>query len=166
LKVPGIDGAQLFMADEILDKGLPASVTGRKAVVLGGGLVGCETALFLAKQGWQVKILELLEDIGIDVGPIIRFYLRQELEAAGVEICTKNCVSEFREGQVVCYADDDEALLHAADLAVLAVGYEADPAFFAAVRQIVPETYVVGDAFRPRRILEAMRESFDIAQEI
>lgn len=166
LKVPGVDGAQLFMADEILDKGIPASVKGRKAVVLGGGLVGCETALFLAKQGWQVKILELLEDIGIDVGPIIRFYLRQELEAAGVEICTKNCVSEFREGQVVCYADDDEALLHAADLAVLAVGYEADPAFFAAVREIVPEVYGVGDALRPRRILEAMRESFDIAQEI
>lgn len=165
LNVPGIESEKVVTAEDVLT-GRTAIRTPGKAVVLGGGLVGCETALFLAAKGWKVTVVEMMEDIGMDVGPIIKFYLRRELEEAGVEIRVRNCVCEFRDGNVVCRLQDGEDHIYEGDLAVLAVGYQADTGLFEEIRALVRETYVVGDALQPRRILEAMRESFDIAQVI
>jgi hypothetical protein len=66
----------------------------------------------------------------------------------------------------VCRLQDGENCTYDADLAVIAVGYQADIKLFEEIRSLVRDTYVVGDALQPRRILEAMRESFDIAQVI
>jgi 2,4-dienoyl-CoA reductase-like NADH-dependent reductase (Old Yellow Enzyme family)/thioredoxin reductase len=165
LKVPGIETARAVTAAEVLQDKVPIMETGT-AVVVGGGLVGCETSLFLAKRGWKIIILEMLEEIGIDVGPIVRFYLRKELDRAGVKIQTRSCVTEFRKDQVVCGLPDGDESLQEIDLAVLAIGYESDRRLFNDIRSYVRETYVIGDGLEPRRILEAMRESFDIGQEI
>ena len=165
LELPGIEAASVVTAADVLREKIPIMEAGTAAVV-GGGLVGCETSLFLAKRGWKVTILEMLEEIGMDVGPIVRFYLRKELEQAGVKIQAQSCVTEFRKDQVVCELPEGDESLHEIDLAVLAVGYESDRRLFNDIRSHVRETYVLGDGLAPRRILEAMRESFDIAQEI
>ena len=52
------------------------------------------------------------------------------------------------------------------DLAVLAVSSEANWKLYAEIRNLVRETSIVGDVLSPRKILEAMRESFDIARGI
>ena len=165
LNVPGINSEKVVTAEDVLT-GRAAIRTPGKAVVLGGGLVGLETALFLAAKGLKVTIVEMMEDIGMDVGPIVKFYLRREVEAAGIEIRVRNRVCEFRNGSVVCTLQNGENHICDGDLAVLAVGYQADPGLFEEIRSLVRETYVVGDALAARRILEAMRESFDIAQVI
>lgn len=164
--IPGIDTSKVTTAEDVLNKSTLPHKTG-KAVVVGGGLVGCETALFLAKEGWQVIILEMLEDIGSDVGPIVKFYLRQELDKAGVEILPLRLVCEIRGEKVVCHEvpHGEETLLEA-DIIVLAVGYATDRKLFNKIIAIIPETYLIGDYRYPRKILEAMRESYDIAQEI
>jgi len=163
--VPGMESAKVATAEEVLRGSVSLEERGQ-AVVLGGGLVGCETALFLARKGWRVTVLEMLEDIGMDVGPIIKFYLRRELEAAGVQVVVRNSVCEFSAGKAVCQLPGGDFRSYEMDLAVLAVGYEADRKLFDEVRSLVRETFIVGDALSPRRILEAMRESFDIAQVI
>ncbi|MBU2053996.1 MAG: FAD-dependent oxidoreductase [Proteobacteria bacterium] len=165
LNVPGVESAKIVTAEEILTGKTAIKKPGR-AVVLGGGLVGCETALFLAARGWKVTVVEMMEDIGMDVGPIIKFYLRRKLEESGVEVRVRNYVGEFRDGNAVCRLQDGEDRTYDADLAVLAVGYQADIKLFEEIRALVRDTYIVGDALQPRRILEAMRESFDIAQVI
>jgi 2,4-dienoyl-CoA reductase-like NADH-dependent reductase (Old Yellow Enzyme family)/thioredoxin reductase len=165
LNVPGVESAKVVTAEEVLTGKRAIQKPGR-AVVLGGGLVGCETALYLVAKGWKVTVVEMMEDIGMDVGPIIKFYLRRELEESGVDIRVRNYVCEFREGNAVCRLQDGENYTYDADLAVLAVGYQADIKLFEEIRALVQDTYVVGDALQPRRILEAMRESFDIAQVI
>ncbi|MBW2308329.1 MAG: FAD-dependent oxidoreductase [Deltaproteobacteria bacterium] len=164
--IPGTDISKVKNAEDVLQKKNLPEKTG-KAVVMGGGLVGCETALFLAREGWQVIILEMLEDIGMDVGPIVKFYLRNELKKAGVKIQSKSHVCEIREAKVVYrrLPQGDEALLDA-DIVALAAGYTSDLKLFNEIRELVPETYMIGDYRHPRKILEAMRESFDIAQDI
>jgi 2,4-dienoyl-CoA reductase-like NADH-dependent reductase (Old Yellow Enzyme family)/thioredoxin reductase len=163
--VPGMEAVRVATAEEVL-RGRTSPEGKGQAVVLGGGLVGCETALFLAHKGWRVTVLEMLEDIGMDAGPLIKFYLRRELEAAGVQVLVRNSVCEFSAGKAVCQLPGGGLHSYEMDLAVLAVGYEADRNLFNEIRSLVRETFIVGDALSPRRILEAMRESFDIAQVI
>lgn len=165
LNVPGIESAKVVTAEEVLTGKAPIKNPGR-AVVLGGGLVGIETALYLAKGGWKVTVVEMMEDIGMDVGPIIKFYLKLELKAAGVDVRVRNYVCELQDGSAVCRLEDGKDCTYDADLAVLAVGYVSENKLFEEIRSLVRDTYVVGDALQPRRILEAMRESFDIAQVI
>ncbi len=166
LPISGADTSKVRDAEDILHKKDLPEKTG-KAAVVGGGLVGCETALFLAQKNWQVIILEMLEDIGMDVGPIMKFYLRNELNQAGVQIFPQRYVCEIRGEKVVCRQppEGDETLFDA-DIIVLAAGYTTDLKLFNKIREHVPETYLIGDYRHPRKILEAMRESFDIAQEI
>jgi 2,4-dienoyl-CoA reductase-like NADH-dependent reductase (Old Yellow Enzyme family)/thioredoxin reductase len=165
LNVPGIESGKVVTAEEVLTGKAAINKPGR-AVVLGGGLVGIETALYLAKKGWKVTVVEMMEDIGMDVGPIIKFYLRLELEEAGVDVRVRNYVCELRGGNAICRLPDGNNCTYDADLTVLSVGYVADNKLFEEIRALVRDTYLVGDALQPRRILEAMRESFDIAQAI
>jgi len=165
LNLPEMQLAKVVTAEEILRGEVSLNRKGQ-AIILGGGLVGCETALFLAGKGWKVTILEMLADIGMDVGPIMKFYLRRKLDEVGVQIQVSNEVCEYRAGKFVCRLPDGQKGFYEADLAVLAIGYQADNDLFEKVRKQVRETYIVGDALHPRKILEAMRESFDIAQVI
>ena len=164
-EVPGMQGAKVVTAEEVLRGKITLDGIGR-TVVLGGGLVGCETALFMAQKAWKVTVLEMLEEIAMDVGPIIKFYLRRELEGAGVQIRVGHCVCEIKEKSIMCRLPEGGKMAYGADLVVLALGYTADRQLFEDIRNEVRETYVIGDALSPRKILEAMKESFDIAQVI
>jgi len=161
----GILSSRVLSAEKVLEEKC-FQKKGGQAVVVGGGLVGCETALFLAQQGWNVTILEMLEDIGMDVGPILKFYLRRELGEAQVQIRVRTSVCAIEETGVVGRSPEGAETTYPADLIAVAVGYEADRRLFAEIRNQVRETYLIGDALSPRKILEAMKESFDIAQII
>jgi len=161
----GMESTKVVTAEEVLCEKVVVVPDGRAAVV-GGGLVGCETALYMAEKGWHVTILEMLGDIAADVGPIIRFYLKKELEDAGIKTVVNNCITSIRGDDVVCCRVDDEDVLYETDLIVLAVGYDGDDSLYKSLKEKIPGVYVIGDAQSPRRILDAMKESFMLAQEI
>ena len=163
--LPGMESAGVVTAEEVLREKIDGVPNGR-ATVVGGGLVGCETALYMAEKGWNVTVLEMLGDIAADVGPIIRFYLKKELEDAGIKTVVNNCITGFRGDDVVCCRVDDEEILYETDLIVMAVGYDADDSLYQSLKEKMPGVYVIGDAQSPRRILDAMKESFMLAQEI
>ncbi|MBN1829956.1 MAG: FAD-dependent oxidoreductase [Deltaproteobacteria bacterium] len=163
--LPGMESAMVVTADDVLS-GTANIGKPRRVAVVGGGLVGCETALYLAERGWRVTVLEMLEDIGIDVGPIVKHYLRKELEEAGVTIRPKTCIAEFRKDSVVCRLDEGETELFDADIAVLAVGYSSDDGLFRSLQEYGVDAYIVGDARSPRKILDAMRESDTLARNL
>ena len=89
--IPGLDDSRVRTANQVLIEGLPE--TG-KVVIVGGGLVGCETALHLSSQGNKVIVLEALDDVAQDMNAISRITLLEELEKAGVELSTD---SNFRQ---------------------------------------------------------------------
>lgn len=155
---------------------------GHKVLVVGGGMVGAETAEFLAEQGHEVSVIEMRDAIGPDVIHEHRVFLMKAFDEYHIEQITSAAVSEiFSDGVSYKNAADksDETLYEARgfDTVVLSMGFasrytsrDADRNvvydFRDAIQEIVPETYLVGDATRARRALDATKEAYEAAMEL
>ncbi len=138
---------------------------GEKVAIVGGGLVGCETALHLAKAGKQVTILEMLPRIGADIGPSNRWITLMHLVEAGVVMKPKSKVIGFTPSGVEFHCAETTELLEA-DTVILAVGLKPDDALSAHLQGMIPEVYSIGDCVQPRRLGEAIEEGLDVARKV
>jgi len=159
--VPGINGDNVVTAIETL---CDCPEVGEKVVVVGGGLIGCETADHLAVQGKKVTVVEMLDQIGADVGPNIGDVL-ERMEKAGVESLVKTKMEEITPDGVKATKDGTPVFLEA-DTVVIAVGLKSNNMLAEKLKEIVPEVYVVGYCLQPRRILEAIHDGFNAAWKI
>jgi 2-enoate reductase len=99
-KVPGIDKPCVVKADDVL---LGRKTVGEKVVVIGGGLVGCETALFIAEElKKKVTIVEMLNEILIGIEPVNVMALKERLGKAGIGVHTGWHLERVTEKGVVC----------------------------------------------------------------
>lgn len=139
---------------------------GKTVVVLGGELVGCETAEFLADQGKKVIITRRGELMAVDVPGCTRVLLLRRLDEKGVILMPKVKYEAItQEGLVVAPEGGKKALLRA-DNIVLAAGARPDDELYRALTGKVPECYAVGDCVSPRHILEAIHEATEVASKI
>jgi len=183
--IPGADRADVLQAWDVL---LRRVDVGRTVAVIGGGAVGVETAIALADRGTvdgetlkfllkhsaesadalrclatrgtrKVTILEKTHKLGADIGPTTRWVFLKELGLLGVETITDAEVVSIEPGCVVYSKDGAERTL-GGDSVVLALGSvssnELEPAFRTTG---LPYT-VVGDAKRPRKLMDAVQEGF------
>ena len=89
--LPGIDPRHAITAWDVLEEKVHP---GRYAAIIGGGLVGCETAAYLAEQDRRVIILEMQDELAPDQSPSLRGELLQRLhENPAVEIRTNTEVT-------------------------------------------------------------------------
>jgi 2,4-dienoyl-CoA reductase-like NADH-dependent reductase (Old Yellow Enzyme family)/thioredoxin reductase len=154
---------------------------GHKVLVVGGGMVGAETAEFLAELGHEVSVIEMRDAIGADVIHEHRVFLMEGFEKYGIEQIVNAAVTEiFSDGVSYKNAADksDETLYEARgfDTVVLSMGFssrythregqEVVYDFANELKEIVPEVHVVGDAVRARRALDATKEAYDVALNI
>ncbi len=144
-----------------------AQVPGKKVVVAGGGLVGCETALFLAEQGKDVTIVEMLNDLASDMEPITRYdFLTEQMPQAGIKALLGLVIAEITgQGVVVLDRWGNKSLLEA-DNVVIALGPRPAQVMMEAARDCARETYVIGDCKEPRKIINATFEGASIARMI
>jgi len=134
-------------------------------MVVGGGLVGTETALFLSQQGKHVVLVEMLDDLVQDAGSLSRARLKEELKATEIDVRCGTRVSAIRDGSVTVVRNGEEDAIPAATI-VLAVGARADDRLYRSLEGRVPELYAVGDCVAPRKMLEAIHEGYAIASKI
>ena len=159
--IPAVD-AKIVSAWDVLAGREP---TGAKVVVIGGGEVGCELAEYLAAHGKDVTILEILPDVLNGTEPRARTLLVRRLRDLDVQVLTQSRVVDVR-GTVVNY--DRAGLkerIEGVDSVVAALG--SKPA--AALGETLGKgasVHVIGDCVKPRRILEAMREGFEVAYSL
>lgn len=141
---------------------------GDKVVVVGGGLVGCETALGYAQEGKTVTLVEALPDIlsaGIPVPEMNESMLRDLLAEAKVSIKTSARLSAVTpEGAVVSTASGEEAL--AADTIVMAVGFRSRPSLAQALSGTGMEVYEVGDGNRVGSVMTAIGSAYTVARTL
>ncbi len=154
--VPGIARGNVVTSWDVLSK---RAMVGDTIVVVGGGMVGCETAEFLSAMGKKVKIIEMLDRIAADVDFRARIFLLERLQEAGVEIFTRTKLEEVSSEGIVARGEEGRTLLKC-DTVVLAVGAKPDRKLADALRGRVEEIYLVGDCVSPRKILEAVEEGF------
>ena len=145
----------------------PLSVKiGNKVVILGGGLVGCETALLLAEKEKLVTIVEMLPALATKVGPSIKAALLAALSEKGVKMLTKAKVEEITPTGLVVTDGDGKRQTIDADNIVLATGAVPNKQLAEILKGKVKELFLIGDAAEPRRIKEAMSEGYHTGRKV
>ena len=145
----------VYIYDDIL-RGM-INFEGKELVVGGGGLVGCETALFLADKN-KVLILEMLPEIAIGMETLSRKYLLKELKENNVQIITETRIVDVGKGEIVVETGGEQRVIEA-DALIAAFG--SRPYIPFTVENI--PTIVIGDAKSVRNIYSAVNEGFSAA---
>jgi 2,4-dienoyl-CoA reductase-like NADH-dependent reductase (Old Yellow Enzyme family)/thioredoxin reductase len=156
-RVPGIDRPNVVTAQDVLSG---KSRAGQNVVIIGGGMVGCETGHYLAQQGKKVTIVEVLSRMASDMLPMTRRRLVDGLRSNEVTLLTSATCEEIKEDSVQVTTADGEKRSIPADTVIVAVGYRANDELRKAVEGKVAELYCIGDSAQPRRIREATTEGY------
>jgi 2-enoate reductase len=167
IPVPGIDKPQVKTATDILNN---ISNAGEQVVVIGGGLVGCETALFLAKAKKDVTVVEMLDDILLSSGNPIphmnRMMLIDLLKFYQVKVITSSSLLEVKDSSVVIIDKRFRKKELSCNTVVTATGYRKDDALYTELNGEFAEIYVVGDANKADNIMHAIWTANEIGLRI
>jgi len=162
-KISGIDGKNVVTAWDVLSGNVSI---GENVIVLGGGLVGCETAAFIAEQGGKVTVVEMLADVAVDMEPFGRVMLLEMLAKIGVDILVNSKVEEITDAGAVVIDNKKQKKTLGASTIVLALGAVSNKSLYRNLRGKVSELYMIGDCVKPRKCLEAVHEGWRVALEI
>ncbi len=165
--IPDIPGTQKEKVVAAVDVLLGKKQIGEWAVVVGGGLVGCETALFLAQRGRKITIIEILDSVAPDLFSSNRQHLLKLLTEANVKILTDTRVLEITDEGIVVVDQYDKKSTIEAHTVVFAVGLKPEDKISGdALRDKVPDFHIIGDCTEPRKVMDAIREGFRTARLI
>ncbi|MGC8779102.1 MAG: FAD-dependent oxidoreductase, partial [Candidatus Caldatribacteriaceae bacterium] len=139
----------------------------KKVVVVGGGVVGCETSLFLAERDNWVTLVEMLPQVAYDAEIITRIELLKELNRENIKIMTQTRCMDVQAGKVIYLCDAAPSTSElAGDYIVFALGTQPKRELYQALQGKVPELFLVGDARMPRKIYQAVLEGMMAALRI
>lgn len=161
--IPGLKSKNAITAHDLLNE--RASV-GLKVAVIGGGLVGCETAEYLSERGKQVTIFEMLNEVAADAGQSSRSLMLKRLAINRVEIFTRTKVREISEAGIIIEKNGKLANVGEFDSIVLAVGLKPDHHLAAILEQRGVTYFTIGDCVKPRNILDAIHEGYRVAYKL
>jgi len=164
--VPGIDRENVVWAGDV-DSGRVEA--GSTVVVVGAGLMGCETALHLAQTGRRVTVIDALplEQIASDVHPISRTALLDMLQGALVEMKTETALEAVIGAGAVVRGADGERSEIPCDSVVLAAGVMPRSDLVERFKGLADEVRVIGDCRRERGDLRyAITDGFNAAIDI
>lgn len=156
---------KVYSAEQVLTGQKEA---GDAVAVVGGGLVGCETALWLAKEGKKVTIVEALPKLMAVNGPICsanKEMLERLIPFHGIETVCGARVKSFADGSLKADTGDGEKTIPA-DSVILSVGYSSVADLYEELQFEVPELYLLGDAKQVSNIMYAIWDAFEVANHI
>ena len=136
-----------------------------KVVVVGGGMVGCEVAEFLAKRYKDITILEMLQEIGSDIGPSIRANILKRIKSTGIKLEAGIKIMEITETGVRGLRKGQSEFFNAGTI-VIAVGMKSERQLIGELEGVVPEIHLIGDCIEPRRIREAISDGYSAGLKI
>ena len=155
--IPGIGESKVVTAQDVLSG---KAKVGQNVVIIGGGMVGCETGHYLVKQGKTVTITEILKRMANDMFFMSRRRLMDGLRSQKVTLLTSATCEEVKEDSVLVTTADGKKETIPADTIIVAVGYKANDGLYKALEGEVPEIRCIGNSSEPRRILEATSEGY------
>ena len=181
-QIPGIDGPNVFGAEEIY---YHPEKAGKNVVILGGGLVGMELAIFLSMKGSNCTIIEMLPDLNTGGNNLHALAISGQMKKYGIHASTGTKALEITDKGVLCeytgatpserfifdmpkvYPDAESGThLYEADTVIYAVGQKPLMEESEALRSCAPEFYAIGDCIVPKDIWTATTNAYYIARDL
>lgn len=159
--VPGVEKENVRLATDVL---LDDSSVGENVVIVGSGLVGCETAIENAQKGRNVTLIDMTPEIGMDIIYMVKYKVLDTLYKSGVKCFTGLRLSKITDNGIEVIDSDDDIKEISADTVILATGLKPDNSLYNEVSKKVNEIYVIGDCKAPRKFINATREAYAVAK--
>lgn len=161
--IPGIDNPNVVFANNLSDEDV---VIGRKVVILGGGLAGCESAVHLSQEGREVTVVEMTGDAAMDANARQRPVLLEMLVGMNVKIETNMKGIEITGTGLVCRDKAGKERLFEADTIVIAAGLYPLTEVVTGLLDAAPEIVQVGDCVKPQKVTEALYRGYHAGLDI
>src|SRR4030042_703713 len=161
--IPGIDSPKVVLANNLSDEGI---AVGKKVVVLGGGLVGCESAVHLAQEGKDVTVVEMMKDVAVDANVRQRPILLDMFAKLRVKVETRMKGVKITDEGLVCADENGKEKLFKADTVVCSAGQHALRKVVNDLLDAAPEVVQVGDCIKPQKVTEALYRGYHAGLEI
>lgn len=166
--IPGIDQPHSILATELL--ATAKKMRNRRILVAGGGSNGCEVALLLAQWGNRVTLVssrETPDELARDMDPVSRLDLITKLQEIGVKFHMRTRIVRISSDSVVCNVSlEAEEISDQSDLNVFAFGLRSNDSMEGECRHDFSETWRIGDARSPGRIIHAVNDGFRVGRLI
>lgn len=163
-EIPGIRGPSVFSAEQVYHD---PELAGGSVVILGGGLVGVELAVYLAGLGRKVTILEMLDALNYTGARLQGYVLDRKLEECAVTVLTGTRATGITNGGVAAVSGvGGEGRLLPADTVIYAAGMKPEREKAEALRTCAPEFYQIGDCLTVKTMLEANQSGYHTARDI
>lgn len=166
--IPAIPGLETCGAVTCIDVLSGKKETGRQVVVIGGGLVGCETALWLAQEGKQVTILEILPELmsgSLPVPQMNRMMLMDLLALNRVAVFTGIKIKEINSEGFIVSGEQRNSEIRARDI-VLAAGLKSDDSLYKNLLGKIPCIFNIGDSRQPGNIMGAVWDGYEVGRAV
>jgi len=167
--IPGVKNPRVITAWDVLaGKAFP----GNRAVIIGGGQVGLETADYLRERELaQIVVVEQLEACGTTMSPFVMMDVMERLGRSGVRIITAATVKEILDDGLVVAREGREETIRGMDSIILAAGVQPVEELSHQLKGKVAEVHVIGDAKKEpfvafKNALEAIAEGFTLGVKI
>lgn len=160
--IKGVDGANVMLGVDAEGK---VDEIGQKVVVIGGGLIGCETAINLGMLEKEVTIIEMRNELAPEANMFHKMAVVPLLEkyTTGLTNCS---ATEFTE-QGVCYNDaNGEKQFVEADTIILSVGMRSRTADVDRFAGLAPEVYPIGNCVKPGQVTGAITDGYFVARDL
>ncbi|MBW9172162.1 FAD-dependent oxidoreductase [Clostridium estertheticum] len=159
------DDAKVFTAADVL---LGKKDCKDTTVIVGGGLVGCELALHLAKEGKNVTIVEALNKILALNGPLCSAnseMLEKLIPFNKIAVKTNSKVKAYKDGLLEMETENGIEKIKC-DSVILSVGYKEENSLYKELEFEVPEIYLLGDARKVSNIMYGIWDAYEVANHI
>lgn len=160
--IPGIENAR-----QALDIYPNFDWVGERVIMIGGGLVGCEAGLHLAKNGRKVTIVEMQDSVAPEAYPMHRVALLDEMAKLVTTLTSAKCTQIGAHSVEIVDANGTATTLEA-DTVLFALGMKARRAETEALKAACPglEVYEIGDCVTTGKVYDANRQGYETALKL
>jgi len=159
--IPGADSDHVMTSVELFGE---KKEVGENTVIIGGGLVGCEIALWLHEKGNKSTVVEMLPELmtgSVSIPSQITHMTKGLMELAKIPVMTQTCAKKILENQVIVKDEKNNKYTLKADSVIMAVGMRSVP-LSEKMETCADYVYTIGDGLKPRNVLHAIWDAYEL----
>lgn len=163
--IPGVSNKNVITAEKAYQLAECGDILNKKVVILGGGLVGCETGLYLAKSTHcDVSIIEMLPEVAKEEMYLTRDALFDELKEHTTIHTASTCIEILEHG--IVYENKEGQHTIDCDFVVLSAGMKPRIDLAESFRDSAVFFESIGDCVKAENVRNATRSGYDAASRI